>query len=483
MPLVIYRSKPSTHTSSHPSCCEVRIEDFVTTPDHHNKESSSPADHSTQATGAAPILTEEPALTPPRPPPKPSTRKRNAIPGILTAVLLINGAILFDKSPALAAPWPQSYDPAHSWLLSAALAALPLIVLLVAMAGLRIKGHIAALAGLATALAIALISFHMPIRLAFLATGYGAPTASFPSAGSSSPYSSCISSSRARAVSQCCRGVLSASRATAASSLFSSPSASAPFLKEPPASALLSLSAEPCSSASALPRSKQPASLYSQTPRPSPSELSASLSSPCMESPASIPSSSAASPLASSRPSALSFPFWLIWAFAGFSRCSRFGPPFSSRAEPTASHSSSSQHSTDPGWWMSSQPPQASSRSFSSSVSGNRAASSTSLSRRSRTTHARLLLPAFSCAPPTVDHLHDLHHPLGHPTLLRISRHLQHLSHTRQRSRSSRDAHAPRNAQTRGRSSCLQPQFTVRHRNGDLLRSRSRRFLHEAQPA
>jgi lactate permease len=180
MPLVIYRSKTATHTGNHPSCCEVRIEDFVTTPDNYNKASSSPADHSTESAAVAPVLTEEPTFTPPGQPPKPSTHKPNAIPGILTAVLLISGAIFFERSPALAVPWQQSYDPAHSWLLSAALAALPLVVLLIAMAGLRIKGHIAALAGLATALAIALIGFHMPIRLAFLATGYGAAYGLFP---------------------------------------------------------------------------------------------------------------------------------------------------------------------------------------------------------------------------------------------------------------------------------------------------------------
>ncbi len=48
------------------------------------------------------------------------------------------------------------------------------------MAGLRIKGHLAALAGLTTALAIALIIFHMPVRLAFLATGYGIGYGLFP---------------------------------------------------------------------------------------------------------------------------------------------------------------------------------------------------------------------------------------------------------------------------------------------------------------
>ena len=79
-----------------------------------------------------------------------------------------------------APPWPQSYDPAHHWLLSTVWAALPLLVLLVAMAGLRVKGHLAALAGMATALAIALAVFHMPARLAFLATGLGAAYGLFP---------------------------------------------------------------------------------------------------------------------------------------------------------------------------------------------------------------------------------------------------------------------------------------------------------------
>jgi lactate permease len=83
-------------------------------------------------------------------------------------------------APRHASPWPQSYDPAHHWIISAAWAALPLLVLLVAMAGLRIKGHLAALAGMATALAIALAVFHMPARLALLATGLGAAYGIFP---------------------------------------------------------------------------------------------------------------------------------------------------------------------------------------------------------------------------------------------------------------------------------------------------------------
>ena len=80
----------------------------------------------------------------------------------------------------LASPWQQSYNPAHHWLLSTALAALPLLVLLVAMAGLRIKGHLAALAGMITALVIALAVFQMPPQMAFLAAGLGAAYGLFP---------------------------------------------------------------------------------------------------------------------------------------------------------------------------------------------------------------------------------------------------------------------------------------------------------------
>ena len=78
------------------------------------------------------------------------------------------------------ATWKQSYDPAHHWLLSAAWAALPLLVLLAAMAVFRIKGHLAALSGLGMALVVALVIFHMPARIGFLAAGYGAAYGLFP---------------------------------------------------------------------------------------------------------------------------------------------------------------------------------------------------------------------------------------------------------------------------------------------------------------
>ncbi|HMF54001.1 MAG TPA: L-lactate permease, partial [Edaphobacter sp.] len=76
--------------------------------------------------------------------------------------------------------WAQSYDPAHHWLLSAAWSALPLCVLLVTMGVFRVKGHRAALAGLATAFLIAVDVFHLPLRLGLLATVYGASYGLFP---------------------------------------------------------------------------------------------------------------------------------------------------------------------------------------------------------------------------------------------------------------------------------------------------------------
>lgn len=76
--------------------------------------------------------------------------------------------------------WMQSYDPAHHWLISTFWAALPLAVLLVAMIGLRLKGHISALVALAVALVIAVAVFHMPAHLAATSTVLGACYGLFP---------------------------------------------------------------------------------------------------------------------------------------------------------------------------------------------------------------------------------------------------------------------------------------------------------------
>src|SRR5262245_55859066 len=53
--------------------------------------------------------------------------------------------------------WPQVYDPLHRPWLSTLLAAVPVVVLLGSLGLLRLRAHTAALLGLATALAVAVL--------------------------------------------------------------------------------------------------------------------------------------------------------------------------------------------------------------------------------------------------------------------------------------------------------------------------------------
>src|ERR1700721_2884047 len=77
-------------------------------------------------------------------------------------------------------PWMQGYDPANHWVLSTIWAALPLVILLAAMIGLKLKGHISALLALGIAVAIAIATFHMPVHLAALSTILGVGYGLFP---------------------------------------------------------------------------------------------------------------------------------------------------------------------------------------------------------------------------------------------------------------------------------------------------------------
>ena len=77
--------------------------------------------------------------------------------------------------------WIQSYTPIfHSLGLSAAVAAVPVVVLLALLGILRARAHVAALAGLTTSLLVAVFVFHMPGRLAGAAAVYGAMYGLFP---------------------------------------------------------------------------------------------------------------------------------------------------------------------------------------------------------------------------------------------------------------------------------------------------------------
>ncbi len=62
--------------------------------------------------------------------------------------------------------WQQTYDPLGNPYLSTLLAALPVVVMLVGLGFAHLKAHVAAAAGLLTALGVAIVVYHMPATLA-----------------------------------------------------------------------------------------------------------------------------------------------------------------------------------------------------------------------------------------------------------------------------------------------------------------------------
>lgn len=77
-------------------------------------------------------------------------------------------------------PWSQVYTPLGNLLLSALVAALPVVVLLGLLAFWHVRAHLAALAGLAAALFVAIVVYGMPVPLALAAAGNGAAYGLFP---------------------------------------------------------------------------------------------------------------------------------------------------------------------------------------------------------------------------------------------------------------------------------------------------------------
>jgi lactate permease len=71
-------------------------------------------------------------------------------------------------------PWIQIYDPLASPWLSTAVAALPIVLLLAALALLEWRAHRAALLGLVSALAVSVFVFDMPVGTAVATAAYGA---------------------------------------------------------------------------------------------------------------------------------------------------------------------------------------------------------------------------------------------------------------------------------------------------------------------
>src|SRR6201987_5895838 len=69
--------------------------------------------------------------------------------------------------------WTQVYDPLGHWWLSTLVAALPIVVLLGLLAGLKVRPHWCAIAGATTAVLCAIFVFGMPTKLAITSLLYG----------------------------------------------------------------------------------------------------------------------------------------------------------------------------------------------------------------------------------------------------------------------------------------------------------------------
>ena len=108
------------------------------------------------------------------PPAKMPPQSSNRIPGILMLLFAIALIAVAIWAPEAEKTWHQVYDPVGHWWLSTLIAALPVIVLLGTLAILHVQAHNAALLGLLTAVVVAIGVFHMPAKLAAKTTLYGA---------------------------------------------------------------------------------------------------------------------------------------------------------------------------------------------------------------------------------------------------------------------------------------------------------------------
>lgn len=69
--------------------------------------------------------------------------------------------------------WMQIYDPLGNLWLSSLIAALPIFFFFIALAVLRMKGHVAGTITVAIALAVAIFFYKMPVQMALASAGYG----------------------------------------------------------------------------------------------------------------------------------------------------------------------------------------------------------------------------------------------------------------------------------------------------------------------
>lgn len=119
--------------------------------------------------------------------------------------------VALQRATALETRWTQNYNPTgHPWL-AVLCACLPLLLLLGLMLGTRMQAHRAALIALAAALCVTIYPFHMPVRLAGLASVYGFAYGLFPIAWIVLPvifmYELSLHARRFHLLQQCIAGV------------------------------------------------------------------------------------------------------------------------------------------------------------------------------------------------------------------------------------------------------------------------------------
>jgi lactate permease len=76
--------------------------------------------------------------------------------------------------------WQQVYDPFGNPVISTLMAAVPVVVMLAALAFFHVKAHLAALLALASALLISIFAFDMPAVMAGSAALFGAANGLLP---------------------------------------------------------------------------------------------------------------------------------------------------------------------------------------------------------------------------------------------------------------------------------------------------------------
>jgi lactate permease len=144
---------------------------------------------------------------------RPGNSRRGALHTLMAHIEVEALAALFTSlsSPGALRHWAQTYNPTgHPWV-AVLFAGLPLLLLLGLMLILRMKAHRAALITLAVALVITIGLFHMPVRLAGLASLYGFAYGLFPIAWIVLPvffmYELTVHAGRFQLLQQCISGV------------------------------------------------------------------------------------------------------------------------------------------------------------------------------------------------------------------------------------------------------------------------------------